>query len=461
MKAVIMTLVLMFCNFWASAKLKENDEFARFADGLNRCRNRNPDSVMYYISKLRTTRQGWNFIRTRVESTVAIGFLGLGPHPDSNKIKAHDFIQLLATRGDSQLKKLAKPALLSIVALQNENDEATLLSVINEFTNTQLAADNWFENKIGRYAMAIYNTAIKNEHLRDAANQFMKRIAAKLKTDLVQINAYGLKPGISYSEKAGWLRWMYASSNYLLAGSELDRKNIADAGVHYKIAVDYGANPKLKIEPLIYYYDWIYTYKEERSFNHDYITYLKKYAGKSKVLKALTDEALLRANTCADLREYYESNFCDMGSFDNYWQKAVNHIASEAPDFTIPTIDGSFFSLASQKGKWVLIDFWGTWCQPCRQEHPQVEKFYQDVKNAYSDKISLLTIACKDNSDSVVAYINQFKYTFPVAMNAQDVQKKYNVRAFPCKILVTPQGNYVPISLDVNWVDFVKGYAGL
>ena len=73
----------------------------------------------------------------------------------------------------------------------------------------------------------------------------------------------------------------------------------------------------------------------------------------------------------------------------------------------------------------------------------------------------MLTIACRDEEGRVGAYMTENKYSFPVAMAAAAIEATYNVDSYPTKMLITPQGKYIIIPYDIDWIDFIKKYANL
>ena len=90
-----------------------------------------------------------------------------------------------------------------------------------------------------------------------------------------------------------------------------------------------------------------------------------------------------------------------------------------------------------------------------------MQKFYDSVVLQNTGKISLLTIACKDTEEKVNKYMTDNKYSFPVAMADNAIEKTYVVQGYPTKVLITPQRKYIVIPYNVDWVDFIRQYANL
>jgi len=111
-----------------------------------------------------------------------------------------------------------------------------------------------------------------------------------------------------------------------------------------------------------------------------------------------------------------------------------------AADFTLQDMDGKNVSLSDFKGKPLLIDFWATWCPPCRASIPGIQKLHK----TYGDKgLVVLGISLDDSSswDGVKAFRTEYGITYSVLKGTEDVAAKYLVRSIPTLIIVDKQGN--------------------
>jgi peroxiredoxin len=115
-----------------------------------------------------------------------------------------------------------------------------------------------------------------------------------------------------------------------------------------------------------------------------------------------------------------------------------------APDFTLQTLDGQTVSLSDYKGKGVLINFWGTYCPPCREEMPAFQNQYELNK----DKgFEILAVNMAESKASVQGFVNQYGLTFPILMDPGRVAKLYRIDPLPTSILVKPNGKIARIIL--------------
>jgi len=84
-----------------------------------------------------------------------------------------------------------------------------------------------------------------------------------------------------------------------------------------------------------------------------------------------------------------------------------------APSFEIKTVAGTPVTLATAKGRILIINFWATWCEPCREEMPEIEKFYQKY---HAQGVDVVAISLDDKSDMETVKTVMKSFTFPTAM---------------------------------------------
>lgn len=112
-----------------------------------------------------------------------------------------------------------------------------------------------------------------------------------------------------------------------------------------------------------------------------------------------------------------------------------------APDFTINTFDGGTFTLSEQRGKVVVINFWGSWCAPCRDEAPHL----QAIHESYGDEVVVVGVTYLDTETNSRAFIEELGLTY---INGPDqrteiASNKYRIRGAPENFIVDQNGDIV------------------
>jgi peroxiredoxin/outer membrane lipoprotein-sorting protein len=108
-----------------------------------------------------------------------------------------------------------------------------------------------------------------------------------------------------------------------------------------------------------------------------------------------------------------------------------------AQNFTLKSLDGAKITLSELRGKVVLLDFWATWCPPCRKELPSIEKLHQEYKGK-----GLVVLGINDeDSGTVKGFLKKNEYSLSVLMDAKrDVHRMYGARAIPTVIVINRDG---------------------
>ncbi|MDU4696256.1 MAG: TlpA disulfide reductase family protein [Paenibacillus sp.] len=110
-----------------------------------------------------------------------------------------------------------------------------------------------------------------------------------------------------------------------------------------------------------------------------------------------------------------------------------------APAFSLPGLDGKTYEVGGKRDKVLLLNFWASWCDPCKEEAPELKALaekYQDSLDIYAVNVTLY-----DKLDEAKAFVKEYGYTFPVLLDEkEEVYRMFNGIAFPTNVLIDEQG---------------------
>jgi thiol-disulfide isomerase/thioredoxin len=143
------------------------------------------------------------------------------------------------------------------------------------------------------------------------------------------------------------------------------------------------------------------------------------------------------------------------------WYKQPSVISgTTAPEFQSVMPNGDSLSLSDLKGYWILIDFWGSWCGPCRQENKILVKLYETYQKAvFSDAkgFTILSVGIESSRERWLSAIAQDNLHWPHHVSSLNrfndpVAKIYGIKEIPTSILISPKGNIMGVNPDYNQI---------
>ncbi|MEI3606354.1 redoxin domain-containing protein [Pseudogracilibacillus sp. SE30717A] len=131
---------------------------------------------------------------------------------------------------------------------------------------------------------------------------------------------------------------------------------------------------------------------------------------------------------------------------------------NSAPDFELTTIDGETVKLSEFRGEKILLNFWASWCAPCRSEMPDMQKFHETY-----DDVVILAVNLTETETSktnVTNFLDEYEITFPVLMDSETVVANiYNARALPTSYLINSDGRIHNIATGpLNYESMVQEF---
>jgi len=134
--------------------------------------------------------------------------------------------------------------------------------------------------------------------------------------------------------------------------------------------------------------------------------------------------------------------------------------AQSAADFALPDLSGQIHKLSDYRGKWVLVNYWATWCPPCREELPELEVFYSSDK----DRVMVLGVNMEDiDRGALKVFVDDQFLSYPILRaTADDARLVGPVTALPTSYLINPEGEIVarqvgPVTAE-NIRSFIDDY---
>ncbi|RXT13854.1 thiol-disulfide oxidoreductase ResA [Ammoniphilus sp. CFH 90114] len=118
--------------------------------------------------------------------------------------------------------------------------------------------------------------------------------------------------------------------------------------------------------------------------------------------------------------------------------KSVVKTGELAPDFVLQTLDGERFQLSDYRGKGIVLNFWGTWCQPCEAEMPDLEEAHKKYKD---QGVMVVGLNIRQPEVTVRPFVERYNLTFPIVMDrTNEITQLYEIGPIPTTYFIDPKG---------------------
>lgn len=223
------------------------------------------------------------------------------------------------------------------------------------------------------------------------------------------------------------------------------QEKMYEVGKSYHDQVDAGANAdslQKIIDPI---YDGLKEQLDQAKMNF-ITTHPNSGAGVTVLLGYKDAEKALEtmSSVVADGKYSYIIDFVKAGIEREKIREAARKNVEDgkmAPDFTLKSIDGTDLSLSSLRGKYLILDFWGSWCIWCIKGFPELKKYYEK----YADRMEILGVDCSDTEEKWKAAVKKHELKWKHVYNPKDskVESMYAITGYPTKIIIDPEGKIV------------------
>ncbi|WP_207534822.1 TlpA family protein disulfide reductase [Desertivirga arenae] len=341
---------------------------------------------------------------------------------------------------DPKFETSVKPLYLWVKAKQT-SDSKSLIKLSQVFKKLNTAY--WIDGNAGRYQLLLSQMLTKKGEIDEGKILLDDAIQKLEKLNADTLNKYRMAH-----------RNLLAGAYYIQYLEDHKRGNSNSLSFLSK-AAEY--SPKSAKEMAHEsFYDRVFLNTKE-GYRKEFVEKLFESGNRDEALKVFALHLNSNPDELEDMKQLYQKNFPD-NSFSTFLSERMISSWTDAPDFTLKDLKGEEHSLKDFKNKWLVLDFWGTWCGPCRQEMPDLNKFNLAIKEGKHPDVNFLSIACSDTPESVGNYLKANNFIIPAVMSNNLIERDYKVNGYPSKYIVTPDGKMLNIKFGKDWQAILNSF---
>lgn len=130
---------------------------------------------------------------------------------------------------------------------------------------------------------------------------------------------------------------------------------------------------------------------------------------------------------------------------------------SHAPNFSLKTLDGKQIELNEYRGKKVILNFWATWCPPCREEMPEMQKFYDDYKEKNVEILAVNLTYAETKKEKIAEFVEKYSLSFPIPLDEKNtIGKEYRAVSIPTSYFIDEDGIITNFHIGPMDYEFMK-----
>ncbi|PSL48780.1 thiol-disulfide isomerase/thioredoxin [Chitinophaga niastensis] len=423
------------------------DNMAHLFNKLGDTFRHNPDSAMVLIRMLMSNPnllESWmnNFFAQSLQKDPADAM-------QNERKSAVKVLQLMMQDKDLDLLLKLRPMYLWNTAMET-TDTAILKNIAAQFN--QVNVDEIVLGKAARYELLVYEL-LEKANLHKEANALLDKAIVDLKMNQADTAYWNGKPKY-FKDKKLANKYILSHAYYLRYKQTLLTDKKAALGYLSQAAANAPKNNEEKVYES--YYDRS-ALEGEESYQSVFARELNAMGKPEEAMKVLSKQLSAQPETLETVKTYFTEHFPGK-SFAAYFREVLMEEWETAPNFVLTGLKNEQIRLSDYKGKWLLIDFWGTWCVPCREDFPAMNQLAAEINAGTHPNTALLAISCAESLKVAQEFMTQHQYIVPGAHSDGVVEKLYKVRGYPTKVLVSPQGKMLDLQFGSNYAAILQAF---
>lgn len=376
---------------------------------------------------------------------------GIFEEARSGPANAQQIINRLAMDPDSTIQASVKPMALWNKAMHT-TDTAILKSIAAQFDH--ITAAEMTQGKAARYELLVHGL-LKKANLHKDAGALLDKTLQDLQNNQADTAYWAAHPELKEKK--------YANQNILSHVYYLKYEQMLPQDK--KAALNYlslaTANAPKNNEEKAYesFYDRHFLNSKE-DYSPEFAAALAALGKPEDAMRVLSKQLANDPGMLEEAKKMFEKSFPNK-SFADYFRNVLLKEWEQAPDFTLTGLNNESFRLSDYKGKWLLLDFWGTWCGPCRQDLPNLNRLAEEMKAGRHPGCDMLAISCREQLETAREFVVANKYVFPAAHSDGNVEKGYKVSGYPTKVLVSPEGKMLDLQFGTDYAAILNMYSSI
>lgn len=350
---------------------------------------------------------------------------------------------------DSLIQVSVRPMFLWNKAMHT-TDTAILKNVADAFQHMSAEEMTW--GKAARYELLTL-APLRKAGMDATADALLDETVAGLNANLNDTTFWSRHPDLKNKKYAN--KYLLAHACFLQYQRALPRDK--KAALNY-LALAAGNAPKSNAEKVFESRTDKNMLQSEDSYGSRFAQELEALGKPEEAMKILSRQLLVQPEMLDSAKAYFEAHFSGK-SFPQYFREVLLKEWEAAPDFSVTGMNNQSIRLSDYKGKWLLLDFWGTWCSPCREELPHLDKLAAEMNAGQHPGKALLAISCGESLETARNFVTAKQYVFAAAHSDGKVEKSYKISGYPTKVLVSPEGKMLALQFGADYTAIFQAYS--